>query len=387
MRLRPIIYTVALLINFGCTNKSLTKIADVPCDKHAVIFNSFEIEFVEIDTDTKMAHLVKKISPNDAVIGQAIYNCMSGILLYSSEPRMTSGINATLHAAGESNENVIKFPQGINSILPMDNQNYLIRGKLIERDSGDPLPNRNPIESRIDDALQSRMYINNIIFDAKNLVTENKVKGTLDPHVLQNGLFVTYTIDGLVLLLNPKTGERTTLVDTRMIGKKNSPKNIGSLTHGRYLYVKDNLFSLGNRETSPKQPNSNQNTEHSIYHFDSKTHEWKTLVNIGGQPRLSIIEDDLIIVIGDNFSLRYNTKTKKTKRTLITLPYTQLSWRSIARIGSSYLIAGVDDSDDARFFIMSRNLENISEVSGLSNNGNIRISTMQTPLSAPVILQ
>lgn len=116
----------------GCRQFEKNESINIDCKNHLVVYDSFQVLLATLDVGQQNLVKHKTIKPANDVVGQAIFNCKNGVLVYNSEEKMNSSIVGTLNLVFKNDVHAIKIESGINSILPYGDDEILIRTQIIK---------------------------------------------------------------------------------------------------------------------------------------------------------------------------------------------------------------------------------------------------------------
>jgi len=381
---------ICSIYGLGCVDKQQFSKFELACENHVVVYDSFDIELFEVNENENKISSLQKISPKNEVIGQGIFNCQNGVLLFNTSERMKTGVDTTLHINFKNAEKKLNFKYGVNSILPFGIDEYIVREKIIRGSDGNVVRSKSPPEISFknldEDTLQKNTYIDDVILDVKKSEIIRKVRGTLERTEFHGGKYITYTNNNIVLDYNPTNGDRTILVEYQ----KNSQQDGNSLDlpqmGAQYFYLNENLY-LVNGETSAKMIDSESHylEKNKLFVFDKKNKKWIGLINLEDNPIATIHNGEKIIILSRKLAFEYNYIIGKFKK--FEIPVDGYTWRSIAELQNSYFIIGQNKSNETKIFLSSKDFKSFNLISEINYMSNPKASTMLTPVSPYNILQ
>lgn len=382
---------ICSILGFGCADKQQFSKFDVVCEQHAVVYDSFHLELLAVNEKEKRINSLKKISPENDVIGQAIFNCQNGALLFSTVERMKSGVDTAVHINYKNSEKKLDFTYGVNSIIPYGVEEYIVREQIIRGSNGgmvrkESLPIMSTGNLEESEILQKSTYIDDVIFDVKKPEILRKVPGTFDPHEFHGGKYITFTTNKIVLNFDPKNGDRSILVDYRKDRREGRNSIDLPQKGGQYFFLGGNLYLVnGESPADMTDQNSQYLEKNKVFVFNEKNKQWVDLVDLGGNPILTIHNGENIIILGRKFAFEYNYIHGTYKK--FDVPLTEYSWKSMAELQNSYLIIGESKSDGAKIFLFSKDFKEFKVLNEVNYLNNPKISTMLTPIAPKKILQ
>jgi len=382
---------ICSIFGLGCADKQQFSKFDVACEKHAIVYDSFYIELLEVDEKENKINSLKRISPENDVIGQAIFNCQNGALLFDTVERMKSGVGTKVHINFKNSEKKLDFKYGVNSIIPYGSDQYVVREQIIRGGNGivvkkESLPVMSMENLDEDEILQKSTYIDDVILDVKTLEVLRKIPGTFDPHEFHGGKYITYTANKVALNFNPQNGDRTILVDYRK-DRKQGRNSIDLPQKGsQYFYLNGDLYLVnGESPANMIDHNSNYLEKNKIFKYHGKNKKWVSLVDLDDNPILIIHNNEKIIILGRKSAFEYNYILGISKK--FDIPLSGYSWKSIAELQNTYLIIGESASNETDIFLSSKDFSVFKKASQVNYLANPRISTMLTPIPPKQILQ
>lgn len=380
----------SIFFGLGCVDKQQFSKFELACENHVVVYDSFDIELFEVNENENKISSLKKISPKNEVIGQGIFNCQNGVLVFDTVERMKTGTDTTIHVNYKKSEKKLNFKYGVNSIIPFGMDEYVVREQKIRRSDGNVVGSKSSPEisfkNLVEDTFQKNTYIDNVILDVKKSEIIEKVRGTLERTEFHGGKYIAYTNNNIVLDYNPRNGDRTILVDYQ----KNSQQDGNSLDlpqmGAQYFYLNENLY-LVNGETSAKMIDSQSHylEKNKLFVFDKKNKKWIGLINLEDNPIATIHNGEKIIILSRKFAFEYNYIIGKFKK--FEIPVDGYRWRSMAELQNSYFIIGQNKSNETKIFLSSKDFKSFNLVNEINYMPNPKASTMLTPISPNNILQ
>ena len=228
--------------------------------------------------------------------------------------------------------------------------------------------------------------MDDVIFDIKKFEILKKIPGTFDPTEYQNGKYITYTANRIALDFDPKNGDRKILVDYR--------SNLLSGVHGidipqkgaQYFYLNNELYLINGEtpinilESSGKYLHKN-----TVFHFDQQHKKWNSIFDINDNPIVIIHNDKKLIILCRQSIVEFSYSSGKFEK--IEVPIEGYSWKSMGELKNSYLISGINKSNEVVLFLASKDFKNFDIIQVLNDFSNPKISTMITPISPKQILQ
>lgn len=406
MKIQTIIFQIIFCLCFaGC--KEDNKEIQVNCKTSITIFNSFGVMLFDFDKNLKSISKVLSITPKNEIIGQAMFHCGSGKLIFNTEERMTSDSKGILHFHSMNSEKTMEFKEGINSFYPLQNDKLLVRTQLIRRGGLDKeigdlslyegyrdiqeFNNSNNTEKPFNPENiepSGQIYIDDILVDINNFERIKKIKGTFDPHYLQNDKFITYANDETVYDFNPYTGQRRRIHDyknqwERLPGTR-TPK---SMQYGvQYYTYEANLYALNGKNKEAIQGKDTYD-ENSIFIFNKSQKYWERIATIGFNPQVTLINGSNIVAVGETRTSIFDIHGNK--QSSFKIPISGYKWTSIGMLDGGWALTGMKlsvgdnktESIETTLFIFPEDWSSVISKLSISGFQNPRISTYRTPIS------
>lgn len=389
--MKKIVALVAAIFLLGCADKqTMSKIA-VDCDKHAVIYDSFRVELLEIDESRGEIKTVVFKTPKNDVVGQAIFNCQAGALIFSTEERMKSDVTNTLYSLFKNGEKTTQFKYGINSILPYGDNKYIIREQIISGNKSDINGGNffpDPFADFLDEDIlkQKSIYMDDVIFDIGNFKILKKTNGTFDPTEYQNGTYLTYTSSRVVLKIDPENGSREILINYRK--NRQQGGNLVDIPQlgARFFYL-GGKFLVVNGESPENLINSGGKylRKNTVFWYDKNLKNWAEIFHLDEKPVLTIFNNQKLIIVSRDDAFEYNYNTNALRQ--FKIPEKNYHWRSIGELNNSYIISGINEFNENSIFLASKDFKTFKLIRKDGDFSNPKISTKITPIPPKQILQ
>lgn len=379
----------------GCGQFKKNEPINIDCNNHLVVYDSFQVLLATLDIGQQNLVKHKTIKPANDVVGQAIFNCKNGVLIYNSEEKMSSSIVGTLNLVFKNDVHAIKIENGINSILPYGDDEILIRTQIVKKSNiasdlgpADAFENaRTPSASSGKDLTKEKqhVYTDDLIFNLKSKTIRKTVRGTFSPHYLHDGKYITYSSDKSVIEFFPENGSRIVLDYYQDAFINHKEKNITLPQHGgQYFYINENLFLI-NGETPDALLNKDESylPKNAIFKHIIKD-GWKEVVKLSARPIVVFLKDKKIISIGNSGIVKYDISTGNAVNHLI--PINDVQWKSASVIKNNFLLAGIKDME-AQLFVFSDDFS--KKMFDGKLNGFVRpnISTMDFPIPPRQVIE
>lgn len=393
---RKTIIVVVLLIALGyvgCTSGAKSVAIPVVCKNHIVIYDSFNLLLLSLMPDGESVEKIKEIKPSNQVVGQAMFNCENGALIYNSEERMKAGVEGILHFVYSNNEEKTILRDGINSFSPYGPNQILIRTAAIKKSKNDTSLGDIKIDrvymgslgrEKLNDANEDmQLFIENLVFDIPTLTIKNRVRGTIDPHNYQAGRFITYTPDGLVVELNPDTGRRKIVQSYLPSKDENGKVALNLIQNGsHYFYVNESLYLVNGAAKNIEEKNVGYLKSNTVFKY-SKKGLWNEVANLDSEPLLVFLDGSALVIVGQDYSAVYNTKTQELGK--FKIPIDGYVWTSVGSIDSLYVLAGVKAGSESKLFFINKDWTKIVFDYELNDISRPSISTMNTPVASSLL--
>lgn len=393
---RKTIIAVVLLIALGyvgCTSGAKSEAIPVVCKNHIVIYDSFNVLLLSLTQDGESVENIKEIKPSNRVVGQAMFNCENGVLIYNSEERMKASVEGVLHFVYSNNEKNTILRDGINSFLPHGPNEILIRTAAIKKSKNDTSLGDIKIDrvhmgslgrDKLNDANEDmQLFIESLVFDMPTLTIKKRVRGTIDPHNYQAGRFITYTSDGLVVELKSDTGHRK-IVQSYLPSKDESGKAALNLIQNgsHYFYVNESLYLVNGAAKNLEEKNVGYLKSNTIFKY-SMTGLWDEVANLDFKPLLVFLNGNELVIVGQNYSAVYNIKTQELGK--FQIPIDGYVWTSVGSLHSLYVLAGVKGDSESKLFFINKDWTKKIFDYELNDISRPSISTMNTPVVSSLL--
>ncbi len=385
---------IALIIS-GCGQYRKTDSINIDCNNHIVVYDSFQILLATLDI--KKSNLVKHklIKSTNDVIGQAIFNCKNGVLIYNSEEKMKTSVEGALNLVFDNDVIKIKIENGINAIFPYGEDEILIRTQIVKKSSIDyDLGSADAFEnSRMQSATaendsaeeKQHVYTDDLIFNLKSKTIRKTVRGTFNPHYFHDGKFITYSSDKSVIEFHPENGNRVVLDNYQKAFINHKEKTITLPQHGaQYFYSNKSLFLI-NGET----PNALLNKEESylpkniLFEHVGKS-GWKEVAKLRSRPIVAFLNNGKIISIGNSSALEYDIA--RSAAVNYSIPINDVIWKSASIVQKKYILTGMKDMN-ARIFVFSDDFREVLFDEKLTDFIRPNISTINLPLPPRQVIE
>jgi hypothetical protein len=390
---RKTIIAVVLLIAWGyvgCTSGAKSAAIPVVCKNHIVIYDSFSVLLLSLTQDGEGVENIKEIKPSNQVVGQAMFNCENGVLIYNSEERMKAGVEGVLHFVYSNNGKETIIRDGINSFFPYGPNEILIRTAAIKKSKNDASLGDIKIDrvymgplgrEKLNNANEGmQLFIENLIFDMPTLTVKKRVRGTIDPHNYQAGRFITYTPDGLIVELSPDTGHRK-IVQSYLPSKDESGKAALNLIQNgsHYFYVNESLYLINGAAKNLEEKNVGYLKSNTIFKYSMRG-LWDEVANLEFKPLLVFLNGSELVMVGQDYSAVYNIKTQVLEK--FKIPIDGYVWTSVGSIDSFYVLAGVKGGSESKLFFINKDWTKKVLDYELNDISRPSISTMNTPVAS-----
>lgn len=379
----------------GCGQFKRLEPINIDCNKHVVVYDSFQILLATIDGNQRNLIKHKVIKPANDIVGQAIFNCKNGVLIYNSEKRMESSVEGTLNLVFDNDSIKFKIESGINAIFPYGDDELLIRTQVVKKDiidydlgTADAFENSTvPSASAGNDLATEKqhVYTDDLIFNLKSRKIRKIVRGTFNPHYFHDGKFITYSSDRSVIEFSPENGNRVVLDKYQDAFFNHKDKKIFSIQHGgQYFYSKKNLFLINGETPSALLSNDESYLKKNTIFEYIKESGWKEVAELKARPVVAFLSQGKIISIGNSNMLIYDTSTGDVVNHQI--PVNDVAWKSASIMGNNFIFAGMKDAG-ASILMFSADLKEIMLNEKLIDFIRPNISTISLPIPPRQIIE
>lgn len=377
-----------ILFVSGCGQFKKTEPINIDCNKHVVVYDSFQILLATLDINQSNLVKHKIIKPMNDVVGQAIFNCKNGVLIYNSEEKMKTSVEGTLNLVFDNDVIKIKIEDGINAIFPYGEDEILIRTQIVKKSSIDyDLGSADAFEnSRMQSASaendlttdKQHVYTDDLIFNLKSKTIRKTVRGTFNPHYLHDGRFITYSSDKSVIEFLPENGNRVVLDNYQEAFVNHKEKTITLPQHGgQYFYSNQSLFLINGETPSALLNKEESYLPKNVLFEHTRRSSWKEVAKLRSRPIVAFLNNGKIISIGNSSVLEYDIATSDAVN--YSIPINDVIWKSASIVQNKYILTGMKDMN-ARIFVFSDDFREILFDEKLTDFIRPNISTMNLPL-------
>lgn len=395
-KIKPHVWGLFIILAVsGCGQFKKTEPINIDCNEHVVVYDSFQILLATLDINQSNLVKHKIIKPTNDVVGQAIFNCKNGVLIYNSEEKMKTSVEGTLNLVFDNDVIKIKIENGINAIFPYGEDEILIRTQIVKKSSIDyDLGSADAFEnSRMQSASaendlttdKQHVYTDDLIFNLKSKTIRKTVRGTFNPHYLHDGKFITYSSDKSVIEFFPENGNRAVLENYQEAFVNHKEKTITLPQHGgQYFYSNKSLFLINGETPSALLNKEESYLPKNILFEHIRKSGWKEVAKLRSRPIVAFLNNGKIISIGNSSVLEYDIATSDAVN--YSIPINDVMWKSASIVQSKYILTGMKDMN-ARIFVFSDDFREILFDEKLTDFIRPNISTMNLPLPPRQVIE